>query len=402
MHDTKFPLVDLDNLSGSRYFREKTFEFDVKVLEKKYNIKINAFTKAHYYNTCSNVKPYIEYDRTAKVAPGQQHPHKEVWQITASPTTMFVENDTSIGASERAKYHWKQKTMTRHTTDKVFVLSKADKKKDMKVSAFLKDLYNPPAAQVFKATALSQKARAGGGKAGGPVTLLKLEQRGGNNRHTYNDMVWRDAGDLNKLDKKAVHYYMPVIGFKTQSKFGANKQGSLAQEVDMKDLMDKLQRANVPGTVHLTVYGVRKADIDAVKAKKNWVNLEDHIAAQLAKLDDKFWMGLLHSELDSYSFLRYNSDIKKHIVAKDSLFLKVYAHFEDVKRVNSQVYCLNLLLKTFMPTVVNPLEDMKKKFVGECGAVYKKYPLLKHLSGGHNDVGAIAEYINLIDSKKVV
>ena len=82
-----------------------------------------------------------------------------------------------------------------------------------------------------------------------------------------------------------------------------------------KDLMDWLARANVPGTVNLTVYGVRKADIDAVKAKKNWVNLEDHIVAQLTKLDDKFWMGILHSELDSYSFLRYNSNIKAHITA---------------------------------------------------------------------------------------
>jgi hypothetical protein len=58
-------------------------------------------------------------------------------------------------------------------------------------------------------------------------------------------------------------------------------------------------------------------------------------------------------------------------------------------------------LGTYLPTVVNPLETMKKKFVSECGAVYNKYPLLKHLSSS-SDHAAIAEYINLIDSKKVV
>jgi hypothetical protein len=402
MTDTKFPLVDLA-AGSSRYFRERTFEFGVKDLEKKYNIKINAFTKTHYYNACSNIKARVEYDRTVQVAPGQTHPSKEYFSIVAQPETMFVENDLVVGATERAKYHWKTAvTMQRHTSQNVYVLSKVDKKKDMLVAKFLKEMYNPPAAQVFKASSLTQKARAGGGKQGGPITLLKLEDRGGNNRHKYHDKVWRDAGDLNKLDKKATHYYMPVSGFVTKSKYSPGKTpGLVSIDLDMKDLMDWLQRASVPGTVNLTVYGVRKADMDAVTAKKNWVNLEDHIAAQMAKLDDKFWMGILHSELDSYSFLRYNSNIKAHITAPDSLFTKVYTHFDGVTRINSQVHYLNQLLKTYMTGVVNPLDGMKKKFVDECGAVYKKYPLLKHLNSS-SDHAAIAEYINLIDSKKVV
>jgi hypothetical protein len=394
--DTKFPLVDLANMNG-RYFRELTFEFDEKVLEKKYNIKINAFSKTHYYNTCSNLKPYVEYDRTVQVVPGTPHPSKNMWKIVATPDTMFVVNDTPVGAAERAKYHWKQVTMSRHSSQHVYVMSKADKNKDMLVAKFMKELHNPPAAQQFKATDLKQKPRAGGSAIGAPVTLLKLEDRGGNNRHKYNDKVWRDAGDLNKLDNKATHFYMPVSGFVTHSKFGL-VPGMDKREIDMKDLMDWLRRASVPDTVNLTVYGVRKADIDAVKAKKNWVNLEDHIVAQLAKLDDKFWMGILHSELDSYSFLRYNSNIKAHITAPDSLFSKVYTHFDGVQRRNSQVHYLNQLLKTYLPTVVNPLETMKKKFVSECGAVYNKYPLLKHLSSS-SDHAAIAEYINMCDAR---
>jgi hypothetical protein len=398
MTDTKFPLVDLA-ASSSRYFREKTFEFDVKVLEKKYNIKINAFTKTHYYNTCSNIKARVEYDRSQPVAPGATHPSKEIFNIVAQPDTMFVENDLVVGATERAKHHWKTAvTMQRHASQNVYVLSKVDKKKDMLVAKFLKEMYNPPAAQVFKASALTQKARAGGAKAGGPVTLLKLEDRGGNNRHRYNDKVWRDAGDLNKLDKKATHYYMPVSGFVTKSKFCTGKApGTVSIDIDMKDLMDWLQRANIPGTVNHTVYGVRKADIDAVKVKKNWVNLEDMIVAQLTKLDDKFWMGILHSELDSYSFLRYNRSVKD-AVSPDSLFVKVFNHFDGVTRINSQVHYLTKLLATYMPNVANPLDDMKKKFVSECGAVYKKYPLLKHLNSS-SDHAAIAEYINLIDAK---
>ena len=395
--DTKFPLVDLSGTTG-RYFREKTFELDVKVLEKKYNIKINAFTKQHYYNTCSNISPRTEYDRTVQVAPGTPHPSRELWHILACGDSMFVENDTTVGATERAKYHWKNAvTLQRHSSQNVYVMSKVDKSKDMLVAKFLKELHNPPAAQLFKASLLSQKARAGGATAGTPVTLLKLEDRGGNNRHRYSDKVWRDAGDLSKLDAKAIHYYMPVSGFTTQSKFNISV-GKTFAEIDMKDLVDMLARASVPGTVNHTIYGVRKADLDAVKAKKNWVNLEDMIVAQLAKIGDQFWMGILHQELDTYAFLRYNSIIKGRVQAKDSLFIKVYNHFEGVSRITSQVHYLNQLLKTYMPGVVNPLDAMKKKFVDECGAVYKKYPLLKHLSSGSN-IEAIAEYINLIDSK---
>ena len=398
--DTKFPLIDTQSMS-SRYCREMAFEFEEKVLAKKYNIKLNAFQKTHYYNTCSNLKAYIEYDRNQPSVKGVYPVAREVWKITATPDTMFVTNDTPVGATERAKYHWKTAVqMNRHASQNVYVMSKADKTKDMKVAAFMKDLYNPPAAQQFIASKLVQKARAGGGTIGAPVTLLKLEDRGGNNRHRYNDKVWRDAGDLNKLDKKAIHYYMPVSGFVTHSKFDLYANNTF-RSIDMKDLMDMLARANVPGTVNHTVYGVRKADIDAVKGMKNWINLEDHIVAQLGKLDEKFWMGILHSELDSYSFLRYNSNIKKHVTSTDSMFLKVYAHFEGVQRVNSQVHYLNQLLKTYLPSVVNPLETMKKKFVSECGAVYNKYPLLKHLNSS-SDIPSIAEYINLIDSKKVI
>ena len=396
MTDTKFPLVDLAN-SSNRYFRERSFEFEVKELEKKYNIKINAFQKTHYYNTCSNIKTYIEYDRSNPAVHGQYPVAREVWKLTATKDLMIVENDTLVGATERAKYHWKNSTAPRHSTQNVYVLSKADKTKDMKIKEFLKALCNPTDAQVHKASALKQKARAGGGVAGAPVTLLKLEQRGGNNRHRYSDLVWRDAGDLKNLDAKATHYYMPVSGFTTQSKFDLAK-GQTTRDIDMKVLMDMLQRANVPGTVNLHVYGVRKADIDAVKAKKNWVNLEDHIVAQLAKLDDKFWMGILHQELDEYAFLRYNKGIKQQIKSTDSLFLKVYAHFEGVQRVNSQTYYLSQLLAIYMPKVSNPLETMKKKFVIECGAVYNKYPLLKHLRSC-DVLSHIAEYINLIDQK---
>jgi hypothetical protein len=401
MTDSKFPLVDMTNMGmGGRYFRERQFEFDVTELEKKYNIKINAFQKTHYYNTCSNLDSYTEYDRSNPVIPGQQTPSREVWKITASPDTVFVENDTPVGATERAKYHWKNVPMVRHSSQNVYVLSRADKNKAMKLAEFLKVMHSPPAAQVLKASALKQKPRAGGA-ATGPVTLLKLQQRGGSNRFRYTDLVWRDAGDLKNLDAKATHYYMPVSGFVTRSKFGLT--GSEAEHsIDINDLMDCLQRANVPGTTNLTVYGVRKADIDAVKAMKNWVNLEDHIVAQLGKLNDKFWMGVLYTELDSYAFLRYNRCIKAHIAAKDSLFIKTYTKFDEVQCLSCQVHYLNQLLTTYLPTVVNPLETMKRKFVSECAAVHNKYPLLKHLSSSTSCFDEIAEYINLIDQKESI
>ena len=389
--DTKFPLLTNDG-----YTREVVLNFEeVKDLEKKYNIKMVAFSKSTYYAATNNVKSRVEYDRTT-TAPGVTRVAINVWGITASSDLYFVINDTKAGAGARAKYHWKKSpapakpsnTRGGSYTDTVYVLSAADKAKPMNTKAFFAAMHNPPAKQIKLATSLLQIPRAGGG-ASGPVSILRLEEKGGRNR--FGDKVWRDAGDLESFDKKATHYYVPLLGHKAVLNDTTN--------TDIKTLIDYVQRAQI-GIDVKAIYGVRKSDIENVKARKNWVNLEEHLAVALTKISDSFWKRALFSELDSYSFLRYNSDIKG-LISPTSDFIKVYEHFEGVIRVSYDAYSLNKLMGIYHPkATLNPMEDMKKKYKSECNAIHIKYPLLKHLPyNAGADIKAIAEYINLIEQK---
>lgn len=387
-NDTKFPLVNLAHLNA-RHFNAVVFSYAETELASKYNIKITGFSKSSYYNVCSTLRTRTE------VNPGFVHSdgslsYRQEWFIGATQNLNIVVNDTTVGATERAKFHWKKNATNggRHEAQCVYVLSKADKDKDMLVAEFLATLHNPPS--VVKASTMDQKERKGAA-GGAPITLMKLTQRGGNNRTRYDDKVWRDAGKLTDLEPKRIHYYLEVSGFT------ATVNG---KQVDMTELVTQLDSVGISGLRQLSLYGVRKADLDAVKNLKNWVKLETLITEKLLALDQEFWMSVLKSELDTYTFLRYNSTIKSEVKA-GSLFLATYSKFDKVSKVSANLYNLSTLLKGFAPTIKDPLTAMRQQYVRECGAIYAEYPLLKHLSSSaaHN-TGIIAEYINLIDSKK--
>lgn len=387
--DTKFPLMDYDpKVSSHPHYH--TFKPMEKDLAAKFNIEINGFHKTGYSSVLSNKTHDTEHVRNST---GGYTVVGNYWSITVGKDVYFVCNDTKVGAAARAKHHWRtDRTQGNRSYQTVYVLNVVDKKKTADFAGFFKAIENPPAAQIMNASALLEKPRKGTATAGTPVTLLKLESRAGNNRHRYYDKVWRDAGTLKDLHATAVHYYLPIVGFAATSKFST--------VLDIKNLAENVEKCNVPGLNMKDIFGVRKTDLAAVQQLKNWVNLEDHIVASLGKIDEKFWKGVLKSELDRYDFLRYNSSIVKHIKKKDSLFTTVYAHLGNVDRITYNEYALNYLMKIYNAGTVNPVATMKTKFANECGAVYNKYPLLKHLSSGANNIDAIAEYINLIDCKK--
>ena len=125
--------------------------------------------------------------------------------ISVSKDTQFVVNDTKVGASERAKYHWKNADKVGRN-DSVYVIEKADKNADMKLTSFFKALSNPPKSQIRKASTLLVKERAAG--IGKDVSILKLERRNHRGHMNSNDMVWRDAGKMEDFDDSKTYYYL--------------------------------------------------------------------------------------------------------------------------------------------------------------------------------------------------
>ena len=95
--DTGFDLI-----TDNRYNRTKKFLFDEKTLETKYNIIMRGFYINHGYGSTTASKVHLE-----SIYNNETGHYEKFNSIRVSSDIQFVVNDTKLGASERAKYHWK-------------------------------------------------------------------------------------------------------------------------------------------------------------------------------------------------------------------------------------------------------------------------------------------------------
>ena len=377
--DTKFELFDP---TVNRWDALKQFKFGVDDLAKKYNIVLRSFTKSNSYAVCSNNKPYSGYTNVA----GQQVIVQE-WQIRLSDDVYFVVNDTKVGATERAKFHWKNtKTKTHHSN--VYVIDAADKLKPVKTGSFFNALMTPPEGQIMKASDLLEKDRKSG--LGKNVTIMVLEEGAKRGRWSNSTpMVWHDAGKADDFDDKTTHYYLPLSGFQ-----------NLGEYHDVKELHFHLQKS---GLFTQSIYGVRKSDIEWVKTQKNWVNLDEHIKDKLSKLGQNDVLGLVKKAIDWNELYQYNAT--KFVTEPMSPYLILYNTFKDVKAEDNtkkhslEVLCRNYRVQTQANIDPSSLIDKYQKEVND---IYNRYPLLKKISKYSTEGADVAEYINLIDAKKGV
>ena len=359
--------------------RHATLKFNVADLAKKYNITIRAFDKHRGSNTCNTLKEYRDW--------GQNN--DSFWDINVGRGTHFVVNDTKIGATERARYHWRNGNVN-HTDSHyhdVYVLEPANRMKPMKHVAFFKALHNPPKDRIFNASDLIKKERATGTGTGigKNVTILKMEEKGYGGYHTSKEKVWRDAGKLDSFDAAQTYYYLPLSGFQlVDSALSTSDWASL-------------DKTGIPG-MPKTIYGVRKGDIDAVKLQANWVDLKDYITEVIAKLEAKDIYHVLLKYVDCPKSMQYNVDIVNQ-VDPNSVYAKTVEEL-NISRKDGyyEKYTLAVILRKFNSpiSVEAAIESIKDK-VAELN---KAYPVLRHLSSADNK--EIADYINLVDNSKGV
>jgi hypothetical protein len=253
-------------------------------------------------------------------------------------------------------------------------------------------LKNPPL--VINASTLAEKERK---TLSRDVTIMKLERRDHSYRRNSEDLVWRDAGRSDDFDKNTTFYYLPLTGYVMASKYGwtnsASSLGTYLKSVSIGDLNK------------ITVYGVRKADIEAIQTKKNWVNLEDHIVETLKKFSTDIVNTVLSKSLDSFEFAKYNSrttEILNAIVDSDSPYKTFVNKVASFKRLDVyDVSSLKTLVTAYNPDISAQFTDGKQELVNEGSACYNHYPLLEMLeySIGRTSFDAVkmADYINLID-----
>ena len=378
--DTKLPTLVTD-----RYGRTAIFKLEVGALASKYNIALKGIQRTRGSKTCTSLKTETDYN--AKRDANGNLVHASVWSITADVNTHFVVNDTKIGATERAKFHYRQQEQKDVYTRSVFILEAADKNKPMNTKAFFKAIYNPPVANIFNASTLDKKERKDSG-LGKNVTILCLQERGTGGYYAQREMVWRDAGKSDSFDDTETFYYLPLSGFEVKSAFGLS---------NVKEFYNDLKECGLDG-IKQTVYGVRKSDIEVIKTKPNWVNLEEHLVTVLATpISNKLVMSLVLQAVDSFNLMQYNSNIVTHI-AGNSPYVKVVSQFKGFEKIRYSEISLKRLCNRYAKGVTFSPEAQVQKFVDECATISKRYPLLAYLRSAPNT--EVAAYVNLIDTQK--
>jgi hypothetical protein len=380
--DNKFDLVDI-----KRYNRLKEFELREGVLKSKYNILIRGFYKSSSYQACSNIKASSKCDYDKKDANGSPEFYS-AWTMTVSKDARFIVNDTKTGATERAKYHYRNQKDLKGAVN-VFVLEQFDKTKPMLTKPFFKSLNNPPEKQILQASALLEKPRADG-SMGKNVTILTLVEKNYSRGSWGRDdkrIVWNDAGKADTFDKKTTHYYLPLSGFQ-----------SLGKVSDVKMLKQKLASS---GIWVGSVYGVRKADMEFIKTQKNWVNIDVMIAEKLALLDSKNVLGMVKQAIDFKHLFKYNAS--SLVINPASPYLTLHNTFKDVNSVDQEKQrSLEFLAREYdVKTTASPAA-LITKYTQEVVDFNARYPMLKFVSGYDVKVIELAEYVNMVDTQKGV
>ena len=365
--------------NAASYSKQQVISIKVDDLAKDYNIVLRPFIKHSGKVSCTTATYHNEHG-TEKDVNGKFITWG-VWKFLVDKTQQFVINDTKKGALARAKYHYRNQK-DKHYSRTVWVIEANDKTKLTKVAEFLKTLHSPPESQICKASQLLEKER--NTSLGKNVSILKLEDR--SVRYRESKTVWVSAGKVDEYDDTETYYYLPMIGFKAQGKVE-----------DVKELNRYLDRAKIhPGIV----FGVRKNDLDYIKTKSNWINLDEYIVEKLGKADISNVMGLVKQAIDIQDFMKYNV---LDLIKVESPFHKLVTIFKDVTAVASDVHRgLDWLCAKYEVKSYSSPQSLIDKYQAEVKAVASHYPLLEHVSTYNINRKAVAEYINLIDQSKGV
>ena len=384
--DNKPAMVQLDN---NRYW---DFLQNPKVmvadLASKYNISVTAFSHHSGGSSCTNISNDYDHEKQADGT----HCTVYYWKFGVDKGTRFVVNDLNVGATERAKFHWKNtpRSPEDRSTQTVYVLSKSDKTKPMLLKKFFAAINNPPETWKTDASTLKQKERVTGSLKN--VTILSLQERNSGGYYRSREMVWRDAGKADSFDATKTYYYLPLTGFNPISK--------VSNGFDVKRFFNDLKDCGIETLRSKTIYGVRKGDIEFIKTQPNWINIEDHITKELNSIDNKLTMSLVLQAVDNFNLLSYNSTIIYHVESKDSPYVKLVKQFAGFEKIKYSEQSLKNLCRMYATHVTFNPQTTVDKFVAECKEIYQRYPLLQYLRSAPNE--QVAEYINLIDTQKGV
>lgn len=383
---TNFKYYDTNKQYHSRF----DIAIDSEVLESRFNLKVRAFQKRVHEKTCGNIGSNMRREEKVDATGQKNIVHIPYWEFPVDDATVFVKNDTKVGASERAKFHWRS-MKDQKQTNTVFVLEPADRNQPALFGAFLKFIGNPPAEQAMFASTLEEKPRNGG--IGKNVSILYLEEK--TRRGSWRDskyVTWT-ATKFGDLDPNATYYYLPLSGYNVQSNL-------LPSYISATALREKLIDSGIP-ELKVTVYGVRKGDIEQIKQLKNWINLEDYIVKTLSNIPQSTIDGMCKTTVEKNTVLAYTKNFYNKFDDKNPIKL-MHQRFSQAKSVAVRPSVVNELCGYFAKNTTFDPSVLLAKVEKECNNIVSRYPLLNMLNSyvRATDNSAVIEYVNLIDKTK--
>lgn len=374
----KNPLIDASRTSY--YIHIVNPGIMTKELEKL-NISVEGFTQHSGHRTVQKLRPEHISSRDTK----GEYITETRMEFAVSDATRFVINDIKKGGMARATYHYK--TLNASTTY-AYVLTPIDATKPMKLKAFYKKLHNPPAKLSINVSEMPEKPRKEAVERAKNVSILQL----GHSSSWYGGGKWRwnTAGKSSDYDDSTTYYYFAVKGLAFDSGYGVDVSiDTLANNLNTVRMLDIK-----------TVYGVRRSDIELIKSKSNWINIEDVLSKKFNALTEADILKYIASEVDIDAISTYNSKLVAKIDV-NSAFVKLANKFKGVSKEDSyKVTAFKQLVRWY--ATGGTFESIAGDVFKEVKEVATRYPMLKYISDyqvSGDTVVEIANYINLVDSK---
>lgn len=357
---------------------------------KNWNIQLAGFIHSPWRES----KRVMRADTSVTIDdPAASNGKKQVdaWRVAISQHRHFVVSDIKRAELQRAKYHWNTDENLKTDEAVIYVLTPVDRDKPMNTQAFFDALHNPPATQRHLTTELLERVIVKSEKTERAATRVLLLQKRNVNGYSWrsrdSDMVWRDAGTMADFPDTETFYYVPLKGSATEF--------SLSTIHNAGTLVNTCNTTGITKLKDIKLYGVRKADIETVKAAANWVNIEEHVLQTLDKLGDDMVLQMAVNTLDHNRFFSYNASIVDK-VSPDSPYVDLVSKLAAVGGCKIDQTAIGRLLRMFGRN----FDDLTKKVAGkaeEYKTVVNRYPLLPALNS-YAETAHVAEYINLVDN----
>jgi len=362
--DTNFPLFDPKSYHGRREFK-----YTVPDLESR-GLEIKAFRNNH--------------GQASRITEGSDYINNNYVKTVTFPVdndVVIVLNDLKTGCYSRARYHYQQIGQRRT----VFCVSHIDPDlavRQVEYDKLIAELHNPPV--IVKASQLQKPERR---KAMSTQGILEIGIKSGQHAGVDTAYTWTPHNE--PIDENVTYYYVTL-----SNHTAIDDRGQEFPIFKIKALMDQCGISDIQ---NIKIFGVRKNRIKEIAELDNWVWAEEALKKETGKITDTHIASLVASEmLDSYYNRVYtNTDVAK-LVDPSSDYAKYTREYSGLKRANGNVTQLVELCGKYGKSV--QVEKVKKKIEDAKTALFKKYPLLKHMNNSVDNAD-VAHYINLVDKQ---